>query len=61
MRQLLATLCVASSLTLGGSDLSTEFRLRTLRFSRQPLAIEGPVGDTTSISLAVAACTMSEE
>jgi hypothetical protein len=37
MCQLLATLCVASSLALtalGGSDLPSEFHLRTLCFSR---------------------------
>jgi hypothetical protein len=35
VRQLLATLCVASSLTLvalGGSDLIGQFHLRTLSF-----------------------------
>jgi hypothetical protein len=39
MRQQLATLCVASSLAmiaLGGSHLSSGFRLRTLSFSRPP-------------------------
>jgi hypothetical protein len=44
-----------------GSDLSIGFRLRTLSFSRPPLAIEGPVGDMASVSLVVAAGAMSEE
>jgi hypothetical protein len=63
MRQLLATLCVTSSLalvTLGGSNSAFGFRLRTMSFNRPP-AIRGPVGDTTSVSHVVVAGAMCEE
>jgi hypothetical protein len=63
MHQLLTTLCVTSSLalvTLGSSDPASGFDLQTLSFSRPP-AIEGLVGDTTSISLVVATGAMCEE
>jgi hypothetical protein len=66
MRQQLATLCVASSLAmiaLGGSHLSSGFRLRTLSFSRPPppRAIEGDVGDTGVVPLVVTVSMMCEE
>jgi hypothetical protein len=63
MRQLLATICVASSLTLvalDSSDPSNGFLLRTLSFSK-PSTIEGPIGDTTSVSLAGAVGAICEE
>jgi hypothetical protein len=52
MRQLLATLCVASSLALvalGGSNLTGWFHLRTLSFGR-PHGNHGPVLDMVAIS-----------
>jgi hypothetical protein len=63
MRQLLVTLCVASSLALvalGGSDPSSGFRLQSLSFSMPP-AIEGPVGDMALYPLLVqlVRCTRS--
>jgi hypothetical protein len=60
MRQLCATFCVTSSLALGDSDPSSRFHLQTLSFSK-PLVIEGPIRDTTSISLVVVAGMMCEE
>jgi hypothetical protein len=61
MSQLLATLCVALSLTLGGSNQSSEFRLRRVSFSRTPLAIDGLVGDMVYVSLVVTVGAMREE
>jgi hypothetical protein len=40
MHQLLATICVDSSLALGGSDPTSGFRLQTLSFDR-PLGNRG--------------------
>jgi hypothetical protein len=63
MHQLLATLCVASSLALvalGSSDLTFGFCHRILSFGR-PLRIKGSVGDMTSISRTVVAGVMCEE
>jgi hypothetical protein len=60
MCQLLATLCVASSLALGSSNPYSGFCLQTLSFSR-PLAIEGAIGDMTFVSLIVVASAMCEE
>jgi hypothetical protein len=56
MCQLLATLCVALSLTLftlGGANPTDRFCLRTLSYCR-PMAIVGPVLDTIAISYDVA-------
>jgi hypothetical protein len=47
MRQLLVTLCVASSLALvvlGGSDPSSGFHLQTLNLSMPPQPLRGPLG-----------------
>jgi hypothetical protein len=58
MRQLLATLCVDSSLglvALGGSDPTSGFHLRTLSFNKPPSQV------VTSVSLVVAASVMCEE
>jgi hypothetical protein len=55
MRQMLPTLCVASSLALfamGGSDLTGGFHLGTLSVGG-PLAIVGPILDTVVITLNV--------
>jgi hypothetical protein len=52
MRQLLATICVASSLALvalGGSDPIDGFRIGTLSFGR-PLDNRGPILDTIVVS-----------
>jgi hypothetical protein len=62
VHQLLATLCVALSLalfTLGGTDPTDEFCLRTLCYSR-PTTIVGPVLDTVAISRAIVG-TLCEE
>jgi hypothetical protein len=62
MCQLLATICVTSSLalvTLDGSDLTRESRLQTLSFGK-PLSNRGPIWDMTSVSHAVIAGVMCE-
>jgi hypothetical protein len=63
MRQLLATICVALSLTLvalDNSDPSNGFLLRSLSFIRLP-TIEGPIGDTTYVSLVGTVGAICEE
>jgi hypothetical protein len=60
LRQLLATLCVASSLALftwGGADPTGGFCIRTLSYSR-PMANMGPILDMVAVShdLAGASC-----
>jgi hypothetical protein len=63
MCQLLATLCVGSSLTLAtlsGSTPSSGFCLQTLSFSRLS-SHRGPIGDTSYVSLAVVPGVMYEE
>jgi hypothetical protein len=62
MRQMLATLCVALSLTLvalGGSDPTGEFCLGTMSVA-DPSAIMGPVLDTIVVSCGVEG-TLCEE
>jgi hypothetical protein len=63
MRQLLATICVALSLTLvalDNSDPSNGFLLRSLSFIMIP-TIEGPIGDTTYVSLVGTVGAICEE
>jgi hypothetical protein len=62
VRHLLATLCVALSLTLfarGDADPAGGFYLRTLSNSR-PMSIMGPVLDTIFASLAVVGTSCEE-
>jgi hypothetical protein len=61
MRQLLATLCVTSSLALGGSNPSSGFHLQTLSFSRLPKPSRGPLGTQLlyPLLLQLARCTRS--
>jgi hypothetical protein len=59
MRQLLGTLCVTSSLALGGADPTGGFCLRTLSCCR-PTAIVGPILDTVIVSHCVAGASCVE-
>jgi hypothetical protein len=62
MHQLLATLCVASSLTLfawGGANPTSGFCLRSLSCCR-PMAIVGPILDMITVSHGVAGASCEE-